>query len=287
MFKWLFKRNEENIDYNFCINLKEKYYPKYLMKIFENKMGYKFKLKSPQTLNEIVQYLKLYDNLPIKAKLTDKTLVNEFVESNLCTSKYTKEVYGIYDSILDVNFDDLPDKFIIKKNNGCFNNYPILNKTIFLQKFKHQTISSILENERINYAFVNGFELQYKDISTKIIIERLYPKIKEYQVLCTYGNPLFVYLLDEKNHIYNYLYYLDKNGNVLNAFEEKKLIQEIIEMARVLSKEFKLVRVDFMVVNNKYLFFQELTFTPYSGYAKELDEYNSNFWGSKVNLNIK
>ena len=113
-----FIKKDENIDYNFCSQLKEKDYPKYLMKLFEKEMGYKFNLKKPETINEIIQYLKIYDNTKIKAELTDKTKVNEYVYNILGTREYEKEIYGIFNTFDEIDFDSLPKRFIIKKNNA-------------------------------------------------------------------------------------------------------------------------------------------------------------------------
>lgn len=282
MFSLLKKK--EIVDYDFCLNLPKNKYPKYLMEIFEEKMGYKFNINKPKTINEIIQYLKLYDNLPIKKVLTDKTKVNAYVEAILGTKKYTKQVFGIYDSLNDVNFNNIPDKFIIKLNNASKVNVPIFNKQIFLDKYYSEVNFFLNSRLNINYAFVSGFELQYDNIPPKIIIERLYPKVQEYQVLCSDGRPIFVHFLDAKQHIYNELIELDENSKLLQNLEASEKIEEIIEAAKVLSKGFKLVRVDFMLVNKQYIFFQELTFTPYSGFAdSSVPEFNSEKYGKLIN----
>ncbi len=274
----LFKKNEE-ITPEFCSKLNPDKYPEYLMKIFKQKNGYIFDLNNPKNLNEIIQYLKLYDNTPIKAVLTDKTLVNDFVAGRLGTNKYRKEIFGIFDSITDVDFTTLPDKFIIKKNNSCFFNFPILDKSKLSEKHI-QSINNYFEhNKNLSYSFVNGFEMQYKDIPNKIIIERLYPKIQEYQILCTFGKPLFICRRDDKNYVYSEI--TSMKEYVESEIPNKVKIKEIIDAAEVLSKDFKLVRVDFMLVNDTWLFFQELTFTPYSGYT-DLPEYNSSDIGALV-----
>ncbi len=282
-----FFKKDEVIDYNFCLNLPQKKYPEYLMKIFKQKMGYTFNLKKPKTLNEIIQYLKIYDNTPLKSYLTDKTVVNDYVKSSFGNHKIIKEIYGIYNSINDVDFSTLPNKFIIKMNNSCRANVPILDKSKITEKYFEYILNYFNDKQNENYSFVNGFELQYKDILPKIIIERLYPKISEYQILCTEGEPLFVAFLDEKNHIYNKIFHLNEYGNIIENCEIKDKISEMLEISKVLSKPFKLVRVDFMLVNKQYLFFQELTFTPYSGFACDIEEYNSEKYALPCLENIR
>ena len=271
-FNKIFKKTV--IDYDFCINLEEKEYPKYLMEIFKLKMGYKFNLKAPKTLNEIIQYLKIYDNIPIKAELTDKTKVNDFVEKSLNTTKYRKEVYGIYESIDNIDFSNLPKRFIIKRNNSskinmrCFNKY--INTDVLIERIK----SHFKKYQDINYAFVSGFELQYKNIPTKYIVERLYPKIEEYQFVCTKGVPILLSIVEDETIALTTNFVISNGYKIEGNVKDNDKVQKMLELASELSKEFIFVRVDFMLVNKQYIFFQELTFTPYSGFASYVDEYN-------------
>ena len=275
---------EKKIDYDFCIKLKEKDYPKYLMKIYKQKMGYKFNLKKPKTINEIIQYLKIYDNTEQKALLSDKTKSNDYFIEKIQNKKFVKEVYGIYDSILDVNYEDLPNRFIIKKNNSSKVNIGVPNKEVYLKKYKYDVERYFMLSDKINYAFFSGFELQYKNIPNKILIERLYPKVQEYQILCSNGNALFVTFVDKKENALNKIYHLNDNQELLNNIPQKEKINEMIKMAKILSENIKLVRVDFMLINKEYTFFQEFTFTPYSGFAYFIPEYNSTELGKKILL---
>ena len=287
--KFLFKKffHEKEIDYDFCLNLNPKKYSKYLMKIFEKKMGYRFNLKKTETINEIIQYLKIYDNIPIKSLLTDKTKSGDYVYNLLNNKKIIKEVYGIYNSIDEVDFDKLPDKFIIKINNSCFANITVLNKIKLTEKYKVHIIDYYNYKQKKKYAFINGFELQYQNIPAKIIVERLYPKVEEYQVLCTDGKPIFIVHTNENEGIYNYVFNLDEKENIIEEVQIKNKLKEIIEYAKILSKNFILVRIDFMLVNKQYWFFQEFTFTPYSGYAPYIPEYTNEKYALPVLENMK
>ena len=275
-FDFIFKNNEV-IDYDFCNNLQPHHYKKYLMKLYKQKMGYSFNLEKPKTLNELIQFLKIYDTTEKKEFLTDKTNINNYVKDKLGSSNLIKEVYKVYDNISQINYDELPDKFIIKLNNSCRANFPVLNKSKINNELDSYIKSYFMNKSLINYAFVNGFELQYKNIIPKIIVERLYPKISEIQVICSYGKPMFITYLDEKNYIYDEIYKIDSKGNIIGDLPIKCSADYLVDVARELSKEFSFVRVDFMIVNGEYPFFQEFTFTPYSGFANEqIIEFNSN-----------
>lgn len=275
LFNYFFDKKED-IDYEFCLNLKKEQYSKYLMKLYKQNMGYSFNIKKPQTLNELIQYLKLYDNTPMKEFLTNKVNVYDYIKNKLGSDKLVKELYKVYNSIDEIDYDELPDKFMIKLNNFCRANFPVLNKKNLNDKIKNYIKEYFSYREKLNYAFVNGFELQYKNIKPKIIVERLYPKVNEYQILCLNGNPLLVNFLDEKHHIYTKFYNTDNDGYLLDNIPAKKQINELIEISKVLSQGFTLVRIDFFMVDDKYPFFTEFTFTPYSGFAQnEVIKYNS------------
>ncbi len=286
-FDFIFN-NDEIIDYNFCINLQPHLYKKYLMKLFKEKMGYSFNLDSPKTLNELIQFLKIYDTTPEKEYLTDKTNIYNYVKDKLGNSSLIKEVYKVYDNINQINYDELPNKFMIKLNNSCRANFPVLNKQKINQELDLYIKTFFENNSKINYAFVNGFELQYKNIEPKIIVERLYPKISEIQVLCSYGKPILISYLDEKNYIYNKIYKIDEKENIIGDIPVKCSVKNLVDVSKELSKEFRLIRVDFMVVNGQYPFFQEFTFTPYSGFAeKQIIEFNSKEYSALCNKIVK
>ena len=105
-------------DYNYMMALDKKDYAKYLCEAYLIKTGQKLNLKHPKTLNEKIQWLKIYDNIPIKAQLTDKILVRDWVKDKI-GEEYLKPVLWIGDKFEDIPFDTLPDSFIIKANHGC------------------------------------------------------------------------------------------------------------------------------------------------------------------------
>lgn len=220
--------------------------------------------------------MKLYDNSQIKEFLTDKANVYDYLSKKLGSNRMIKELYKIYESPEEINFDELPNRFMLNQNNYCNVHLPIFNKQIMTEENKNTVYEYFKHWFGLNYAFVNGFELQYKNIKPKIIVERLYPKVTDWQILCAKGQPLFVCFYDEKNHIYNKFYKLNDKGYLQDNIPQKKIVDEFIELSKELSKGFKLVRVDFMLIDNTYPFFCEFTFTPYSGYAsKDIIEYNS------------
>ena len=118
-------------DYNFLMNLKEQDYPKYLSQSYYIKFGQKLNLRHPKTINEKIQWLKLYDNIPMKTLLSDKVLVRDWVKEKI-GEKYIKPILWTGNNFNDIPFNSLPDNFIIKANHGCSWNIFIKDKNKFL-----------------------------------------------------------------------------------------------------------------------------------------------------------
>lgn len=285
-------------DYEFLVSLNSRQYPKYLKKIYKYMLNEELNLKNPKKFNEKIQWLKLYDNLPIKTQLTDKVLVRDWVKK-IIGEKYLKPVLWIGDTFDEIPFDKLPDRFIIKANNGCKWHYKIKNKTDFLSNARlFGIVKSRFDGWMMQSFFpYAGFELQYKDIIPKILIEPLLvidgeEKPTEYEIYCFNGNPKIfqkvLYLQPRQVCVY------DENYNQLDLkfLPDYQIIQEEpgenLKLASLLSeklcKEFKLVRVDWMEYKGG-LFFSEMTFTPFSGFFR----FNDNRWNERLGsmLNLK
>lgn len=150
---------------------------------------------------------------------------------------------------------------------------------------------------KINYAFIYGLELQYKNIKKKIIaeeyIENNENNINDYKLWCFEGKVDTIMVISERNRNKTYAFY-DKNWNLLpfyysNYIEKKidkpKYLNELINIAEILSKGFKHVRTDFYILNNDTIKFGEMTFTPNSGIVHFLKEEYNEYFGNKIHIN--
>ncbi len=289
-----YKISEPPWDYDFLYNLPKSEYAKYLKKIFKYRTGKNLNLKNPKTFNEKIQWIKIYGITPLMRDCTDKVKVRDFIREKI-GAEYLKPVLQIIpnyhcNDINDVstyfdqiNFEKLPNSFVIKCNHGCKWHYIVENKNDFLsnnQLFNtvKQNITGWLEEEFWCY---EGFEMQYKGIVPKLLIEpymlEAVCKVPEsIEIFCFSGMPkIFVDIqIKDKHKICVYNEDFSYSDLVLRP-QGKKLITEIpagdllkqaVKLSRTLSKEFKFVRVDYMIYKNK-LYFEELTFTPYSGFT--------------------
>ncbi len=282
------KIEEPPYDYDFLINLDKKYYPEYLAKFFLNQTGEVLDLKHPKTFNQKIQWIKLYDATPLKTRLTDKVLVRDWVKEKI-GEDYLKPVLWIGQAFYDVPFDKLPNSFIIKANNGCKWQFRIKDKENFLKNKRLFDIVQDRFNGWMNQSFFPfaGFEMQYKDIIPQIIIEPLLlddlnDKPEEIEIYCfngeskifqkiKYSVPGEVSVYDEN---YNNLYLKFMPDYVIKNEPADDNLKLAVTLSQKLCEEFKLVRVDWLLYKNK-IYFNEMTFTPFSGlYNFENPEWN-------------
>lgn len=214
----------------------------------------------------------------------------QYIDKNL-----NENVTDYFDQI---DFKKLPDSFVIKCNHGCKWQYIIKDKKQFLknkQLFERmkRKITGWLEQ---NFAFYAGFELQYLNIKPKIIIEKFLgaenETVREIEVYCFNGKPLNLIVLygddtetiyDENLNITNKLFLSNEKIRQLSADE---IIKQTIELSKKLSEDFDFVRVDWMIYQNK-LYFEELTFTPYSGFHKFKSKKSNIDYGKYIKFSSK
>ncbi len=245
------------------------------LKLFwSQKKKRKLDLERPRSFNEKIQWLKLYDSTPIKTRLSDKYLVRGWIIDKIGT-KYLIPLLGVYDNFDEINFEKLPNKFVIKCNHGRRYNIIVQNKNKLNLTITKSKIEKWINT---NYAFKNGLELQYRDIQPKILIEKYIEDdkghLKDYKFMCFNGKPYYIYLdyqnkLEHKRNLYdlhwNQLpYEINSHLSTFHLTEKPKYLEKMIKLASILSKDFLYVRVDLYATKEK-IYFGGMTFTSSSG----------------------
>lgn len=238
------------------------------------------KLKEPVRFSEKLQWYKINYRDPIMTQCVDKVEVREFVKDCGLEHILTKQ-YAVYNTVSDVNFDMLPPSFVAKYNNGAQRNLIVPDKTQINSPLFNNKINEWLENPTTKPA---GREWAYNNVKGKVLVEE-YLKTNnadgliDYKFFCFNGEPRFLYVIKDrfkstplKLGIY------DMNFNKLIAtradiipldidLEKPKGFDEMIEIAKVLSKSFPHVRVDLYNIDGRIVF-GELTFYDACGYMK-------------------
>lgn len=273
------KLPEPPYEYNFLLNLDKKEYPKYLKKMFKAMTGDELNLRNPKTLNEKIQWLKLYDSTQLKTQLTDKLLVRDWIKDRI-GEEYLKPVLQVCNSFNEIDFANLPNEFMVKCNHGCKWHYKIKYKEKLL---KHPDLVAAIKRRfdawmQTNFFPWAGFELQYRDIKPCILVEPLLidedePYPTEYEIYCFNGKAKLYQKIKYKEIPEACVY--DENFNDTKFLFNKKYkkvceladenIKLVADLSNKLATDFKFVRIDWLLYRNK-VYFNEMTFTPFSGF---------------------
>ncbi len=252
-------------------------FPKILKKWYKKRTGKTLDLEHPKTFNEKIQWLKLYDNSKTKTKLADKYQVREWVKNKI-GEEYLIPLIGVWDKFDDINFDKLPNKFVLKANHGSHWNIIVNDKKQFNKVLAKKKFDKWMKR---NYAYKAGLELQYKDIKPKIIAEQFIEDsngvLDDYKFLCFNGDPKFVWVdcgrfsKKRTKNIYDTEWNLQPFKMTYPASKtpliKPKNYDKMLELAKKLCENFAFVRVDFYNVDGR-IYFGEMTFTSMSGVEK-------------------
>ena len=258
--------------------------------MYEN-LGYFPNLKNPKSFNEKINWMKLnYDN-PIAGRCTDKYEFKNYIKEKLGDG-YTIPLFGVYDDVNDIDFDSLPNKFVIKSTvSGSGMGIQIVKdkSKLDIDNLKYKFNNFLADWKNIYYS---SLPIQYKHSSPRIIIEEYMEQIAgqlyDYKFYCFNGEPKLVYVAtDHFPGVVSKISFYDLNWKKLpikyglhsnkKTIEKPKNFDEMIRISKILSKEFPFVRVDFYETDEK-VYVGEMTFTPGGGYGK----YTPTEWDYKL-----
>lgn len=238
-------------------------------------------LKEPKSFNEKIQWLKLnyLPKQPLVAKCADKYRVHEFLEEKGFKDK-TARLLGVWERAEDIDWDSLPDSFVLKCNHGCAYNIICTDKATFDRKEASKKLNRWLKED---FGAFN-VELHYSNIKRHLIIceEFLGKALDDWKIYCFDGKPEYYYagtsafyrvekLLGAFDMEHNLLPFLPNDSKTYVPERVPDCFEEMKNMAAELSRGFPVVRVDFFVWDNQFRF-AEMTFTPAGGLSPILPE---------------
>lgn len=262
---------------------------------YEKLIGHPINWDAPKTYTEKMQLYKLYDMNPQKVVLSDKYKVREWVSKKI-GDNYLIPLLGVWKNYEDIDFDKLPDSFVLKTNNGSGTNLIVRDKRTINHKRASRMFSEWLLTD---YAYVSNFEMHYSQIPPVIIaekyIESMDGDLPDYKFICFDGQPYYcrVDMGRFKNHtrsVYNCDWELQdwNQGRFKNCphMNKPESFGEMLDIAITLSKGFSHVRVDLYNVQGK-VYFGEMTFTSGSGLEPNLPYESDLMLGNLWNLDIE
>ena len=242
------------------------------------RMDYPLNLKNPQTFSEKIQWLKLYNRRPEYTTMVDKVKAKRWVAEQI-GEQYIIQTLGVWERAEDVDFNNLPEQFVIKCNhNSGKGMYICRNKKMMDEKKVRRGLAKGLKQD---YYIVKR-EWPYKDVERQIIAEVFLSEdrndLTDYKFYCFGGEPLYCQVIKDRNTKetidffdmeWRHQDFIGLNPAAEPAIEPIKKpskYDEMQEIARKLSKDIPFSRIDMYEVNGR-VYFGEVTFFPASGFG--------------------
>lgn len=270
---------------------------KYLKLLYRLHMKKQLRLDSPKTFNEKLQWLKLYNRRPEYTDIVDKYKVRDYIADKI-GKEYLIPLEGVWDKPEQIDFDALPERFVLKCNHNSGLGMCICKDKSALDREK--AVNDLREGLKENY-YLRSREWPYKNVERKIIAEKFmedFPgagAFSDYKFFCFSGKADCVMVCldrasgDTKCFFFNREWQLLKyNKRVLSVPDDFSIPQpekmpEMFEIAEKLSQGFPFVRVD-LYCSNGQIYFGELTFFSDSGFDGNLLEAADIHFGNLIEL---
>ena len=239
--------------------------------LYKKIMKKSWNFKNPKTFTEKIWWMKIYDSTFLKTFCTDKINLHNYSE-HILGKDICIPIIKIYNKVEDINYDELPNKFVIKCNHGSGYNIIIEDKTKINKNEVNQKLNKWLLED---YAFKHDCELHYHNIKRKILIEEYKENLDDIKIFCFNGKPKFCqvdkHFQEHRMNFYdcdwNYLPMISNSvypTNPQKMDKKPEQLNEMLELAKKFSKDFKFVRVD-LYPRKDGIYLGELTFTPGGG----------------------
>ena len=263
--------------------------------LYKGHMGKKLNLQNPQTYNEKLQWLKLYDRKDIYTQLVDKYRVREYVKAKI-GEEYLIPLLGVWNDPNEIDIDTLPEQFVLKCNHDSGSVIVCRDKKDFDIKKAREHLSRCLSNGTYWYTR----EWPYKNIQPVVLAEKYmeddtYHELRDYKFFCFDGVPKAMFIATERlnpdkptafdffDMDFNHLPIKQGHPNADKIPDKPINFEKMKELSRILSNGFPHVRVDFYEINGK-VYFGELTFYHFGGVEPFIPEEWDTKFGEWIKL---
>lgn len=266
---------------------------KYLSLLYKQKCGRKLNLENPQTFNEKLQWLKLNDRKDVYTTMVDKYEVKKYV-ANIIGEEYIIPTLGIYNTFDEIDFEKLPQKFVIKCTHDSGSTVICNNKNEFDKKEVKKKINGALKQ---NY-YYGSREWPYKNVKPRIIIEKYITEdsendLKDYKIFNFNGKSKLIQVdydrfKKHKRNLYTTNWDLinlqiEYPNDLEHIIEKPKKLDLMIQLAEKLAQKVPYIRTDFYYTGDK-IYFGELTLFHGSGFEHFYPESYNNILGNWINI---
>lgn len=255
----------------------------YLQLLYRFKMGHRLDLNHPKTFTEKIQWLKLYNRRPEYTLMVDKYAVKKYV-ADIIGEKYIIPTLGVWNKPEDIDWDALPNEFVLKTTHGGGSGGVVICKD--KKTFDRNKAILTLRDSMDSDIYRSLREWPYKDVKRRVLAEKyMVPKdminnpiydLSDYKFFCFNGEPKYCQVIRNR-HSKESIDFYDMNwrhqefvglnpiaSNGINPVPRPLLLDEMICICHKLSENLKFVRIDMYVIDNR-IYFGEITFYPASG----------------------
>lgn len=248
----------------------------YLKRLFFAHMKKELNLEKPKTFNEKLQWLKLYDRKPEYTQMVDKLAVKEYV-AQIIGEEYIIPTLGVWDSFDEIDFDCLPEQFVLKCTHDSGGLVICRDKKgLDIEAARRKIEKSLKQN-----FFYRCREWPYKNVPPRIIAEQYMQdgdnaNLPVYKIFNFSGNPRIIQVIQNDKTKNETIDYFDTQWRLLNlrqnfpnsavSMEKPGCLPEMLKLAEKLSNNLPFIRVDLYEVNGK-VYFSEYTFYSDAGFA--------------------
>lgn len=254
----------------------------------------KIDFKNPITYDEKIHWLMVFLYDKSYGKFADKIAVRDYVTKlGLKNLLIPLEGRGIYKTAEQINFSELPEKYILKTNHGSGEDFYFINDGE--KKVNENQVRKKIKNAlKKNFAYHN-YQYHYSGIKPLIICEKYLQtsgqeRLTDFKIVCSFGNPIAILVCNDRNNgrdyystDWNYLEYVKQEYRSGFLEEKPVVLDEMLKASSLLSKPFPLARIDFYIVNDK-LYFGEITLTPSDGNHQYLTDFGQKELGKQIRL---
>lgn len=268
---------------------------KYLKLRYKAELGKELNLENPQTFNEKLQWLKLHNRKPEYTMMVDKYKVRQYIADTI-GEQYLIPLLGVWDDPDEIDFESLPDQFVLKCNHNSGTGMCICKDK---SKLDIKEVRKGLKRGLAENYYLLGREWPYKDVPRKVIAEKYMEdsetsELRDYKFFC-FGGIAKCYKVNFDKFVQVHGNYFTPDGKTMKVGDEDSppdfnkaiavppSLRKMRELSEVLSKSHPFLRTDFYDVDGK-VYFGELTFYHDAGFCNFLYEGNDELLGSWLKL---
>lgn len=250
--------------------------------------GKRLRLKNPQTYSEKLQWLKLHEGDPIYTRMVDKAEAKKYV-TEIIGEEYIIPTYGVWNHFDEIDFDKLPDQFVLKTTHDSGGVIICKDKKTLDKNAAKVKLEKSLKNDY----YYTSKEWPYKNVVPRIIAEKYMEdesgELCDYKLFCFDGKMKALFIATDRftsgeetkfdffDENFNHLPFTNGHPNATRPIKKPESFQQMKDLAEKLSQKIPHVRVDFYCTNGK-IYFGELTFFHWGGFKRfEPEEWDFKF----------